>query len=71
VVIISSSAAVGTFGPHAPPGKIYTEEDWNRVTIEQAGVAFAKGVKGHAYLASKMYAERAAWNLKGTHKEHI
>jgi nucleoside-diphosphate-sugar epimerase len=61
VIITSSFAAVGTFGPAETPGKIYTEDDWNPVTLQEVEEAWAKGNKGLAYLASKTFAERAAW----------
>jgi len=40
------------------PGYVYTEEDWNPVTKETA----ASGGGVIAYLASKTFAEQAAWN---------
>lgn len=71
VIITSSYFAVGNFGASAIPGEVYTEEDWNSITIEHVKAAFAKGIKGLAYLASKASAERAAWDFKATHKEHV
>lgn len=69
VIVTSSYVAVGTFGPSAVPGKIYTEDDWNLITLEQAEAAFATGSKGPAYLASKTFAERAAWAIKAQDKD--
>jgi nucleoside-diphosphate-sugar epimerase len=59
----SSYVAVGTFGPGGTP-----EEAWNPVTTEQAEAASAKGIKGLAYLASRMYAEPAAWDFREMHR---
>jgi nucleoside-diphosphate-sugar epimerase len=57
VVITSSCAAVldSNASPTATPKKVYTEEDWNSVTLEQA----MTGSPGAAYQASKKYAEKA------------
>jgi nucleoside-diphosphate-sugar epimerase len=71
VIITSSYAAVATFGPNETPSKVYTEEDWNPVTLEQAEDAFAKGMKGPAYLASKKYAEQAAWEFQERNKAQV
>jgi nucleoside-diphosphate-sugar epimerase len=71
VIITSSFAAVATFGPDETPRKIYTEADWNPLTLEQAEGAFALGMKGPAYLASKTYAERAAWDFLDAHKAEL
>ncbi|CAG9992129.1 unnamed protein product [Clonostachys byssicola] len=57
VVITSSFASVVDVNQGLRPGYTYTESDWNPVTTETAG---ANGVV--AYLASKTFAERAAWD---------
>jgi nucleoside-diphosphate-sugar epimerase len=59
VVITSSLAAIlDPFKGTAQAGYIYTEKDWNPVTLEQ-------GQKngGLGYLASKKFAEKAAWDM--------
>lgn len=56
VVITSSIAAV--MNPFSPPAR-YTEEDWNPVTEEQA-----LSNSGLAYLGSKTFAERDAWEFQ-------
>ncbi|KAM0156956.1 hypothetical protein ACHAPG_005040 [Botrytis cinerea] len=55
VVITSSMAAV--MNPFSEPAK-YTAEDWNPVTEEQA-----LSSPGLAYLGSKTFAERSAWEF--------
>lgn len=55
VVITSSIAAV--MNPFSAPAK-YTAEDWNPVTEEQA-----LSNSGLAYLGSKTFAERSAWEF--------
>ncbi|KAH7135075.1 3-beta hydroxysteroid dehydrogenase/isomerase family protein-like protein [Dendryphion nanum] len=62
VVITGSFAGVGAFGLRDESNKVYTEADWNPVTeedLEKAGDNF----KGLSYLASKTFAERAAWDI--------
>jgi nucleoside-diphosphate-sugar epimerase len=48
------------------PGYIYTEDDWNPVTAETAG---SNSVV--AYLASKTFAEKAAWEYIKDNKVNI
>lgn len=55
IVITSSMAAV--LNPFSKPAK-YTEESWNPITKEQA-----LGDPVLAYLGSKTFAERAAWDF--------
>ena len=61
VVITSSCAAVVDFAaePASSPQKIYTEEDWNPVTWEDA----LTGASNTGYQASKKFAEKAAWEF--------
>jgi len=61
VVITSSCAAVVNFAapPATSPPKIYTEEDWNPTTLEQA----LSGPPNTAYQASKKFAEQAGMHL--------
>lgn len=40
------------------PGHVYSEEDWNPITLAQAYENPANG-----YRASKTYAEKAAWEF--------
>ena len=60
VIVTSSYVAVRAFGPDAVLGKMYTEKDWNPITLEQAEGAWAVGMKGPVYLAGKTFAECAA-----------
>jgi NADPH-dependent methylglyoxal reductase len=58
MIITSSLAAVMTMGiAYDEPPKVLDENDWNPATWEQALV----GPSRLAYMASKKYAERAAW----------
>jgi nucleoside-diphosphate-sugar epimerase len=57
VVITSSFASVLDPTQGQRPGYVYTEADWDPVTIEQANSSPVL-----AYLASKTFAERAAFD---------
>jgi nucleoside-diphosphate-sugar epimerase len=61
VVLTSSFAAVGAFGLADETNRVYTEEDWNPVSLEF--VRANPTQKGPAYLASKKFAEKAAWEI--------
>ncbi|KAE8377509.1 major facilitator superfamily domain-containing protein [Aspergillus bertholletiae] len=65
VVIMSSFAAVydASLGPQ--PGKVYTEEDWCPLTYEEGKNANLVPV---AYRASKVIAEKAAWDYIRDHE---
>ena len=71
VILTSSFAAIGSFGAYNDSNKVYTEDDWNPVTIERAEDAFAQGNKNPAYGASKKFAEKAAWEFKTQYKEEV
>ncbi|KAI1849599.1 hypothetical protein JX265_007938 [Neoarthrinium moseri] len=61
LVYCSSFAAVFNPAPEgSSPSKVYTEEDWNPTTYDQAKNAPALI---YAYQASKAFAEQEAWNL--------
>lgn len=64
VVHTSSCGAVLDFTAGLAPRKVYTAEDWNPATYEQA----AEGDAGMAYLASKALAERSLWTWISDHK---
>ncbi|KAF2032407.1 NAD(P)-binding protein [Setomelanomma holmii] len=70
VIITSSFAAVG-FHPNEEPGKVYTEDDWNPVTLSQVEAAWAEDIKDPAYLASKTFAEPAAWDFVEERKAEV
>ena len=59
VVITSSFAAVVDMSFGARPGYVYTENDWNPVTFDEAKIADA----ATAYCASKALAEKAAFDF--------
>ncbi|KAL9094758.1 MAG: hypothetical protein Q9165_003029 [Trypethelium subeluteriae] len=48
------------------PPKMYTEADWNPITWEDA----VHGDPSKAYRASKLFAERAAWNFMKEEEPH-
>jgi nucleoside-diphosphate-sugar epimerase len=67
VVITSSFAAVLDFPTGRRPGYVYTEEDWNPMTTEEA----KKTGPAAAYLVSKTLAERAAYDFVNTEKPNF
>lgn len=58
MVITSSFASIINPFKGTWPGHVYSEEDWNPITAEQAIENPANG-----YRASKTFAERAAWDF--------
>jgi NADPH-dependent methylglyoxal reductase len=61
-VTTSSFASVISLDDELPfSGKVYTEDDWNRATMEEA-----KNTKtpAFAYCASKKFAEKACWDYQ-------
>ncbi|KAL5396883.1 hypothetical protein PMIN06_003876 [Paraphaeosphaeria minitans] len=58
VVITSSFAAIVDPGQGNWPGHVYSEEDWNPITHEEALESPQAG-----YRASKTFAEKAAWEF--------
>ncbi|GME48194.1 nad dependent epimerase [Neofusicoccum parvum] len=60
VVITSSFASMFDLTKGLRPGHVYTEADWNPVTWEDA---VSTPVGAVAYLASKTFAEKAAWKF--------
>ncbi|CAE6452307.1 unnamed protein product [Rhizoctonia solani] len=63
VIITSSFVAIVDRSKGARPGYTYSEEDWSPVTREQ-GLTNT----GLSYTASKILAEKAAWNFVETEK---
>jgi nucleoside-diphosphate-sugar epimerase len=61
IVITSSCAAVCDGDKGMRPGYTYTEKDWCPLTYEEA--AAATDDPGKVYCASKVLAEKAAWNF--------
>ncbi|KAF5092309.1 hypothetical protein D0Z00_004646 [Geotrichum galactomycetum] len=65
VVVTSSFAAVMNLNPVFDPNLVYTEDTWNNITYEQANddnnLVFA-------YVGSKTFAEKAAWEFMETEK---
>ncbi|KAL4890556.1 major facilitator superfamily domain-containing protein [Aspergillus ambiguus] len=65
LVIMSSFAAVYDAALGMQPGRVYTEQDWSPLTYEDGRDA---SVVPAAYRASKVIAERAAWDYVRDHK---
>ncbi|EOA82473.1 Glycine-rich RNA-binding protein 2 [Exserohilum turcicum] len=66
VVITSSFASIVDGSKGNWPGHVYTEEDWNPITPEQA---LENPMYG--YRASKTFAEKAAWEFVGKEKPNF
>ncbi|KAI1186429.1 3-beta hydroxysteroid dehydrogenase/isomerase family protein [Nemania serpens] len=64
VIITSSYAAMVDYGKPLP--HVYTEADWNPITQEQAYSSAP-----FAYLASKTFAEKAAWDFVREHEPNF
>ncbi|QDS75224.1 hypothetical protein FKW77_000322 [Venturia effusa] len=64
VVILSSFASVQHAFDEPRAGYVYTEQDWNPVTLSQAST---NGILG--YMASKTFAEKAGWEAFESAKE--
>ncbi|CEL11637.1 hypothetical protein ASPCAL14737 [Aspergillus calidoustus] len=64
VVVMSSFAAVYDAAKGLQPGRVYTEEDWSPLSYEEGRDAKNVAI---AYRASKVVAERAAWDFIATH----
>ncbi|KAI9804846.1 MAG: hypothetical protein M1825_001215 [Sarcosagium campestre] len=58
VVITSSFASIIDASKGNRPGYVYTEADWNPITLEEATQS-----PSHGYRASKTFAEKAAWEF--------
>ncbi|KAH0542794.1 hypothetical protein FGG08_002842 [Glutinoglossum americanum] len=67
VIITSSFAAVIDASVPEDAGKIYTSEDWNPVSWDEALTLD----KAWAYRASKKFAEKAAWDFLRNEKPHF
>ncbi|KAJ5358357.1 uncharacterized protein N7496_010770 [Penicillium cataractarum] len=65
VVIMSSFASVYDASLGLQPGRVYTEEDWAPLTYEDGVNASAVPI---AYRASKVVAERTAWDYVRDHQ---
>ncbi|KAH7202695.1 uncharacterized protein BKA55DRAFT_587751 [Fusarium redolens] len=64
VILTSSFAAIlNSYKPNTIPQHTYTESDWNPLTMDDA---FQNTLNG--YRASKLFAERAAWDLMDARK---
>lgn len=67
VVITSSFAAVFDASAGPSPGRVYTEKDWSPLTYEDGKNASITPI---AYRASKVLAEKAAWDYVKAEKPH-
>ncbi|KAH6883771.1 D-lactaldehyde dehydrogenase [Coprinopsis sp. MPI-PUGE-AT-0042] len=71
VVVTSSLAAVASYSDPQGPSGDFTEEDWNETsvkTVEEKGIE--AGVM-EVYSASKVLAEKAAWDFYNKHKAEV
>lgn len=66
VVITSSYAAIGNFALHKDNKFTFNEESWNPITWEEATVD-----PHTAYLGSKKFAEKAAWDFYNENKNNM
>jgi nucleoside-diphosphate-sugar epimerase len=66
VVITSSFAAIVDPGKGNWPGHVYSEDDWNPITHEEAQESPQAG-----YRASKTFAEKAAWEFLDKEKPNF
>ena len=71
VIVTSSYAAIGLFGAADDSNKVYTQDDWNPITIEKAEEIFSQGNERPAYQASKKFAEKSAWDFKKSGDNHV
>jgi nucleoside-diphosphate-sugar epimerase len=69
VVITSSFASIVDLSKGARPGYTYSEKDWNPVTYETAANPDTNGMV--AYLASKTFAEKAAFDFVEKNKPNF
>lgn len=67
VVLTSSFAAIFDASAGPSPGRVYTENDWSPLTYEDGKNAAITPV---AYRASKVLAEKTAWNFIESEKPH-
>lgn len=65
VVVMSSFAAIGDPSKLTIPSTVFTENDWFPLSKE---IVIQSGDLALAYLGSKTYAEREAWNFIKEHK---
>lgn len=59
------------FEPDAVPGKVYIQDDWTPITLQQAEAAWTTDINLPAYLASDTYAECAAWEFKSSYGREV
>ena len=68
IVVTSSTAAV--LQPDPNP-RIFSEEDWNQLSIKEVETKGREAGNVEKYRASKTLAELAAWAFVGKHKDEI
>ncbi|KAF5320351.1 hypothetical protein D9611_011300 [Ephemerocybe angulata] len=69
IVITSSVAAV--YIPEPEKARVFTEADWNEVSLVEVKELGAKASGMAKYRASKVYSERAVWEFYDAHKAEI
>ncbi|KIJ56317.1 hypothetical protein M422DRAFT_23606 [Sphaerobolus stellatus SS14] len=71
VVLTSSFGAIVPFPQPGDPQKRYDESSWNNASVESVEKEGSKASPGHIYRASKVLAEKAAWEFVDKHKDEI
>jgi nucleoside-diphosphate-sugar epimerase len=68
--VILTSSAVAVFEATGVP-RVYTESDWNNHAVEAVKTKGSEAGPFLIYCASKVLAERAAWDFVAAHKSEI
>ncbi|RPD63136.1 NAD(P)-binding protein [Lentinus tigrinus ALCF2SS1-7] len=68
IVITASCATVLEYGPEP---RVFSEKDWNERSIREVNEKGRAAAPGDKYCASKILAERAAWDFHKQHKNEI
>ncbi|KIJ48633.1 hypothetical protein M422DRAFT_28366 [Sphaerobolus stellatus SS14] len=70
-LITSSTAAIASMSKPNDLPKIFDEASWNNTAVEITEKEGCYAHPGQIYRASKVLAERAAWEFVDSHKNHI
>jgi nucleoside-diphosphate-sugar epimerase len=68
--VVFTSSAVAVFEATGVP-RVYTESDWNNHAVETVKTKGSEAGPFLIYCASKVLAERAAWDFVAAHKSEI
>ncbi|KAF5391121.1 hypothetical protein D9757_003042 [Collybiopsis confluens] len=69
IVVTSSAAAIQTVG--LPERKVFSELDWNQLSIDEVNQQGKNASQPSKYRASKSLAEKAAWDFYEKHKASV